>query len=282
MKDFRGKNAFITGAGAGIGLGIARAFAREGVNMALADIRGDAVERAAAELAGTGVKTFALQLDISDRAAVYDAADRVEAAFGKVHIVVNNAGVGYQFVPLEETPDGDLDWVFAVNTFGVLNGIKAFVPKLRKHGEGGYIVNTASLSGLHVMPGWHHGLYSASKMGVIALSYGLRETMAPHGIEVSVLCPAVVDTDIHMARRVRPARFGGSEERPERVAAAIMKKGLPPDSVGPFVVRGMLDGEFFLFPNPEARRHVETWQRGIMKGFDYSQKLAAELGLKSQ
>ena len=154
MKDINGKVAFVTGAANGIGLAICRALARAGAQVALADIQPDALESARQEIAALGVNTIALSLDVSDADAMARAANEVEAAFSKVHIVCNNAGVAVVNSLLQFTPT-EWNWIFGVNMFGVVHGVQTFVPRIRKHGEGGHIVNTASMAGLQkpVVPG---------------------------------------------------------------------------------------------------------------------------------
>ena len=282
MQDLKGKTAVVTGAGSGIGLGIARALAREGVNLALADIDGGAAEATREEVARLGVQALALSLDVSDRAAVYRAAHEIEAALGAVHILCNNAGVGSPGVPLDETPDADLDWMFAVNVFGVLNGIKAFVPKIKRHGAGGHIVNTASIAGLRTTPGWHIGLYSATKMSVVALSTGLLEAIGKDGIGVSVLCPAGVDTQIYRSGRARPARFGGPSAASRRPGELdrLLKEGLPPDEVGRCVVYAIRQGDmFFILTHPQTRRWIEDRHRMLMRAYDESDRMVETLGI---
>ena len=148
MQDIAGKVAFVTGAANGIGLGICRALAQAGAHVAMADIQPDALERARAQIAGTGVRTIGLTLDVSDADAFARAADAVEAAFGKVHIVCNNAGISLGNVRLLDMTRAQWDWIFGVNLFGVVNGVQIFVPRVQRHGEGGHIVNTASMAGL--------------------------------------------------------------------------------------------------------------------------------------
>lgn len=280
MKDLAGKTAFVTGAAGAIGSGIARALARQGVNLALADMATEPLEALRDELVSKGTKALALRLDVSDRPAVYRAADEVAGAFGKVHILCNNAGVGYRGVPVEEIPDSDFDWVFGVNTFGVINGIKAFLPKLLAHGEGGHIVNTASIAGFQTQIAWHHGLYAASKMAVVALSEDLEASLKPKGIGVSVLAPAAVDSQIYRSGRVRPARFGGPFARePDAEAEAALRAGFSGDQIGIFVLRAIKDDEFFIFTHPAARDYIERRHRRIMAGYDRADRIVAELGL---
>jgi NAD(P)-dependent dehydrogenase (short-subunit alcohol dehydrogenase family) len=279
MVAFAGRVAVVTGAARGIGLGIAHSLAREGAAVALCDLQAHLLPAAREQIEGLGVPVRTYPLDVSDRDAVYRAADEIAAAFGRIDIVINNAGVGYTGVPLHEVPDADFDWVFAVNTFGVIHGIKAFVPKILAHGEGGYIVNTASIAGLHVMPGWHQSLYAATKMAVVALSEGLREALAPYGVDVSVLCPAAVNTDIYRSFTsgdLRPERFGPPThreipaQRHEELAA-----GLSPDEIGRITVAAIKERVFFIFPHPQSRAYVEARHQRIIAEYELAPRYIA-------
>lgn len=282
LKGFRGKTAFITGAASGMGRGMARVFAQNGINVALADIDLPTLEEARNEIGRYGVEAIAYLLDVSDRAQVYEIADAVERDFGKVHIVCNNAGVGSGAPALDETPDEIFDWMFAVNTMGPINGFKAFAPKLKKHGEGGHIVNTASIAGVRIAPGMNNGIYAGTKFAVVALSFAMQDAMAKYDIGVSVLCPAGVDTNIYRAGRVRPERFGGPFEREISPAMArLLKEGLSPDQVGQYVFRAIQDGDFFIFTHPETRQWVEEWHARVMHGFDRADTLRHALGINA-
>jgi NAD(P)-dependent dehydrogenase (short-subunit alcohol dehydrogenase family) len=283
IKDLKGKTAVVTGAASGIGRGIAHRLAEAGAHVALCDIEAGPLAEVQAEVRRQGVEARTYVLDVSDRAAVYRVADQVESDFGKIHVVCNNAGVAYPSVPLDETPDNDIDWVIGVNLFGVANGIKAFTPKLRAHGEPGHIVNTASTSGLQIRTGMHRGLYSASKMAVVALSQGLAEALEGTKIGVSVLCPQAVNTQIYAAERNRPDRFGGADKEAKRSELAeLLKKGMSGDDVGRFVLHAIQHGEFFIFTHPDFRPTVEAWHQRIMDGFDRAAEIADELGLRTK
>jgi NAD(P)-dependent dehydrogenase (short-subunit alcohol dehydrogenase family) len=282
MKNLRGKTAFITGAASGMGRGMARIFAQEGINIALADIDAAMLEEARAEVAAFGATARSYALDVSDRAAFYRVADAAERDFGKIHILCNNAGVGSGGPTLDETEDEIFDWMFAVNTMGPINGFKAFAKKLKKHGEGGHIVNTASIAGLRIAPGMNNGIYAGTKFAVVALSVAMQDAMAPHGIGVSVLCPAGVDTNIYKAGRVRPDRFGGPFEREiSPLMASLLKQGLSPDQIGRYVLRAIQDDDFFIFTHPETREWVMEWHARVRKGFDRADALRGLLGINA-
>lgn len=278
MKEFAGKGAVVTGAASGIGRGIARALAERGMKLALLDIEAEALRAAREEIAAAGAEATAHEVDVADRAAMYAAAERAGAALGRVHVLCNNAGVGYAGVPLDRVPDGDWDWVIGVNLMGVVNGIQAFLPLIKAHGEGGHIVNTASIGGHHVMPGWGHGVYSTSKFAVVGLSEALKDDLEPHGIGVSVLCPAAVGTAIYDGGRNRPARFGGPFRRPadhpmvERLAA-----GMASGEIGRWVVRAIEDQAFYIFTHPETRELVERRHGRIQEAYDWARRVAGEI-----
>lgn len=277
MDTFKNRVAVVTGAASGIGFAVAQALAREGAHVALVDIQAERLEAARAEIAGLGVEARAFAFDVSERKEVYAAAEAIEKAFGNIHILINNAGVGYRDVPLHETPDGDLDWLFGVNVLGVLNGIKAFVPKIKKHGEGGHVVNAGSISGLYLRSGWNYGLYSATKAAVVFLSEGLREELAPQGIGVSVLCASGVDTEVFSASRVRPARFGGPAPPPPGLADAL-KGHMAPATVARHVIRAMRDNAFFIITHPQAARDkIIARHQEIMQAYERAEQVAAAL-----
>jgi NAD(P)-dependent dehydrogenase (short-subunit alcohol dehydrogenase family) len=142
MKDIEGKVAFITGGASGAGLGLAKVCSKNGMKVVIADVRRDSLDRAMSQFGGNP-DVHAIVLDVTDREAFARAADETERVFGKVHVVCNNAGINL-FVPIEECTYNDWDWVMGVNFGGVVNGIQTFIPRIRKHGEGGHIVNTAS------------------------------------------------------------------------------------------------------------------------------------------
>ena len=277
MDSLAGKTAFVTGAGSGIGLGIARQLARAGVSVALADIRKDAAEAAAADIVAAGGRAIPLTLDVSDRADVERGADTAERALGNIHIAVNNAGVAMHGVPLEKIAASDWDWVIGVNIYGVIHGIQSFVPRMRAHGEGGHIVNTASIGGLQVNPNYYTSAYSMTKYAVVALSEALEQELEGAGIGVSVLCPAAVNTSIHLSERSRPDRLGGPTVRPENhFMGEIIKDGWAPEAVGERVVEAILGDEFFILTHTEPRDRIEKRHRRILDAFERAAAFQSE------
>src|SRR6202165_2569494 len=207
MQDLTGRTAFVTGAASGIGLGIATALSHAGVNVMLCDIEEEALATAVAKLKLTNADVDGVRADVSLKADLQAAADATVSRYGKVHILVNNAGVaggrGYG-----HWTDAGWNWVLDVNLMSVIWGIEIFGPLIEAHGEGGQIVSTASIAGL-ISGG---SAYDVTKYGVVALSEGLRGTLAPRGIGVSVLCPGFIRTQIMNSRRNVPHRFGAIEQ----------------------------------------------------------------------
>jgi NAD(P)-dependent dehydrogenase (short-subunit alcohol dehydrogenase family) len=257
MKDLRDKVAFVTGGASGIGFGIVKALLGAGANVVMADLREDHLDAALGELARRGLRerSHGVKLDVSDRAGMERAAAEVEQRFGKVHVLVSNAGVGIEG-PLRRATYDDWDFGLGVNLGGVINGIQTFVPRIRAHGEGGHVVNTASLAGLVWMPSFMT-IYTTSKAAVIALSECLRDDLIPDHIGVSVLCPGPVKSNIHEAGRNRPERFSGSSGFAEAEAQLARRVASPlwmdPEAVGEKVLRAIRNEDFYIITHGEWR-----------------------------
>ena len=269
MDEVAGKVAFITGGASGIGLGMAKAFAAAGMRVAIADVDEAALERAKAELDRADAKVIVVRVDVTDRADLEEAARRTEAAFGKVHVVCNNAGVT-RAVTLDQATYGDWDWILGVNLGGVVNGVQTFVRRIKGHGEGGHIVNTASMAALIGPSEGKQGIYQVSKFAVLALTESLRFELAPHGIGASALCPGQVNTNIWNCDRSRPERFGPQlrPQTPEEVAvserfAKALTQGMDPLDVGEKVLDGIRRNELYIFTHPEWKTFVERRNRRI-------------------
>ena len=205
MKDLAGKTAFVTGGASGIGLGIATILAQAGVKVMLCDIEDAALAKAVDGLKRTNADVDGFKADVSLKADLKAASEAAVGRYGKVHILVNNAGVGGGGSYGAWTDVG-WDWTLGVNLMAAVWGIEIFGPLIEQHGEGGHIVSTASIAGLLSWGGAVQ--YSVSKYGVVALSEGLRAELAPRGIGVSVLCPGFVRTEIVNSSRNLPDRFG--------------------------------------------------------------------------
>lgn len=272
MQHLEGKVAFVTGAGSGIGLGIAQALAAAGVKVMLCDIEQAALDRAVDGLAATNADIAGVRADVSLKEELQKAADETVARFGKVHILVNNAGVGGGGEYGEWT-DASWDWTIGVNLMSVVWGIEIFGPLIESHGEGGQIVSTASIAGLVAAVG---PSYNVTKYGVVALSEGLRVQLAPRGIGVSVLCPGFIRTQIMDSRRNVPARFGELEELNEgegaaefvQAARAAIENGIDPRYVGELVREG-IEGDWpYIFTDLEFEPLVNQRFANITAGFD--------------
>ncbi len=269
ISDFRGKTAFVTGGGSGIGLGMARAFGKAGMNVVLADIDDAAGNAAVAQLAEEQVKAHFVHCDVAERGAIRTAALDAVAAFGKVHVVCNNAGVGAGG-EIGAVPEKDWDWIIDVNLKSVVYGTEVFAPLIKSHGEGGHFVNTASMAGMVSPPGMEP--YSATKFAVVAMSEGWAQQLAPANIGVSVLCPGFVKTRIHESGRARQDKYGGKGEimdnaRSAETAQAVLT-GIDPNIVGERVVESVRDGDLYIFTHPQFRDVVKMRYAGIEAAFD--------------
>lgn len=271
MKELQGKTAFITGGASGIGFALARAFINEGMRVVIADVDADALEKARAALAGSNTEVMAVQLDVTDRAQYAAVADAVEAAFGPVHVLCNNAGV-YRGGTLDQVTYQDWDWILGVNVGGVVNGVQTFVGRMQAHGQGGHIVNTASMAGMITSPGL--GVYNASKFAVVGLSEALRTDLAASGIGVSVLCPGMVRTRILESERTRPGELAPAAAKAEAAAQAhsqvmlmAMQTGIEPAEVAQRVVDAIRSDSLYVFPHAEFREAAAARFNDILQSF---------------
>ncbi|HLY55007.1 MAG TPA: SDR family NAD(P)-dependent oxidoreductase, partial [Stellaceae bacterium] len=257
MKDVEGKVAFVTGGASGIGLGIAKSLVAAGAKVVLGDLRQDHLDEAIGyfESIQAGRNVHPIRLDVTDRAAMADAADETERRFGRVHILVNNAGVGIEG-PLDQASYDDWDFGLGVNLGGVINGVQTFVPRIRKHGEGGHVVSTASLAGICPMPG-NFAIYATGKAAVIAFMEALRGDLAPYGVGVSVLCPGPIKSRIHELAMNRPERFKPSEGF-GRAAELLGRRQvsdlwMEPERVGEMVLNAIRNDELYIITHGEWR-----------------------------
>jgi NAD(P)-dependent dehydrogenase (short-subunit alcohol dehydrogenase family) len=251
VREVEGKVAFITGGGSGVGLGMARAFVGAGMRVAIADIREDHLEQATAEL---GADVLAVHLDITDRDAFARAADETERALGNVHVLCNNAGINL-FNDIADATYQDWDWVLGVNLGGVVNGVVTFVPRIKAHGEGGHVVNTASMAAFIAGPG--AGIYTTAKFAVHGLSDALRWSLLPHGIGVSMVCPGLVKSKIYESDKIRPAELSTNvtpaDEEFMRILPGLHEAGMEPDEIGEKVLRAIRENRFYVFTHPDHR-----------------------------
>jgi len=272
MKDVQGKVAFITGAASGMGLGMARAFSAAGMKVMLGDIQKDPLDAAVAELKGLGRDVAGVVVDVTDRDSVFAAAQATVDAFGKVHVCVNNAGVGADG-SAEDTSEKNWRWTIDVNMWGVVWGLQAFMPLIKAHGEGGHVINTASMAGMF---SWKNlSAYNASKYAVVAMSETAMAEHTDDNIGVSVLCPGVVNTNLGTSARNRGDDYGGSTDKKSEQMVAMLKKGLNPDVVGEQVLEAIIDDQPYIFTDPGLRSWVESRFERILAGYDWADKCEA-------
>ncbi|MFM9865191.1 MAG: SDR family NAD(P)-dependent oxidoreductase [Micropepsaceae bacterium] len=285
MKDLRDKVAFVTGGASGLGLGMAKAFGREGMKVMLADIDQPALTRAVRQLKDSQVRAEGVICDVGSRASLREAALKTIAAFGKVHVVCNNAGVAAGG-EVGTVPERDWDWIMDVNLMGVVYGTEVFAPLIESHGEGGHFVNTASMAGMIGFP--RAEPYCATKFAVVAMSEGWHGQLAAKNIGVSVLCPGFVQTRIYDSFRNKPARYGAPEPSTIgigdtiRDTKAMVEGGIPTEPVGQRVVEAIKDNDLYIFTHVEFRAMVEARFGAIMAAFDKSETSKALSGLSKR
>jgi NAD(P)-dependent dehydrogenase (short-subunit alcohol dehydrogenase family) len=258
LKDVKNKVAFITGGASGVGLGMARVFSGAGMKVVIADIRRSHLDEALQHFKGEEKTVHAIELDVTDREAFARAADEAERVFGKVHLLCNNAGINI-FGPMTEATYADWDWLINVNLHGVINGVVTFVPRIRRHGEGGHIVNTASMAAFVAGPG--AGIYTMTKFAVRGLSECLWYDLAPHNIGVSVLCPGLVKSNIYRTEEIRPREFGASGYRQNeeftRRLGEVHELGMDPLEVGRKVLAAVQRADFYILTHPDHRDELK-------------------------
>jgi NAD(P)-dependent dehydrogenase (short-subunit alcohol dehydrogenase family) len=272
MKDVEGKVAFITGGDSGIGLGIARAFTDAGMKVVITYRTKAHLDDAMKYLASAGERVHAINLDVTDRAAMAQAADETVRVFQKVHVVVNNAGVALIGGFSTATYD-DWDWGMSVNVTGVFNGIHTFLPRIKAQGEGGQIVATSSLAG--VIAHGPAGVYTATKFAVVGMMEALRAELANSNIGVSVFCPGLVNTNIGSSARNRPSTLGdtGGFKPDPKMLAEMQKRmkdmrgpppGMDPLEAGRRVLQGVRNNDLYILTTPEYEAEFKARGEAIV------------------
>ena len=257
IENFGGRVAVVTGAASGIGRGIAASLVTAGATVVIADIDGPGAERAARDLGA-----HARQVDVTEAAGVQALADSVISDFGRADILVNNAGVG-PLSTFDDLTTADFGWVMDINFWGVIHGLKSFLPLLLGNPHGGYIVNTASVAAL--IPAAGTAAYAASKAAVVAVTETLGVELAGQAkVGVSVLLPALVRTNINANATKRPGHHEGAP-----AAADFLPPGrlLEPSAVGAIVVAAMRAGERYIFTHPETRGPVEERYQALLRAY---------------
>ena len=275
MREVARKTAFVTGGASGIGLALGQAFAEAGMKVMLADIETGELAKAVSSLRNCGPDVRGVTCDVADPISVERAADAAYRAFGNVHLVCNNAGFGGGS-GIDNISLDTWRWVLDVNLMGVLHGIRTFLPHIRAHGEGGHIVNTASMAGMN--SGLGFSAYSASKFAVVNMSEGLAMQLAPLGIGVTVLCPGFVRTRIWESGRNRPERYGPAQtpdpaSQAGKLAAnlaALGRSGLDPSEVAAQVLAAIRENELYVFTHsgPDWRYELEERFNAILAAMD--------------
>ena len=271
MKEFRGKVAVVTGGASGIGLALGKRAAGEGMKVVLADIEEVALGHAVAEIKAHGAEAIGVLTDVAQAESVEALARATLDAFGGVHLVFNNAGVGGVRAKAWECTTADWQWVMGVNVWGVIHGVRVFAPIMLKQGEAGHIVNTASVAGFLAVGST--APYAVSKHAVVALSEVLYHDLKEAGGKVgaSVLCPAWVATGIWNSQRNRPAVL---RDRPETSAEkasreqlkVLLEKGkVKAEDVAALTFQCVIDEKFYVLPHPRILKDVGTRMQDILE-----------------
>ena len=278
MKDLKGKTAFITGGASGIGLGIAKACAAEGMNVVIADLRQDAIDEALPQIEAKGALALGIRLDVTDREAYAAAVDKAESTFGDIHLLANNAGIGCANGPLWAVSAPETDLAVNVNLVAILNGIQTIVPRMLAHGGECHVVSTASKAALLAVPGC--GLYNATKQAVVGIMETLAMDLVGTNIGASVFCPGGFSTNLGFSSRVvteahlgaaappppppPPPSDDGGTASPFKDWEDVMRS---PDDAGIRVVRGVKRGDLYILTHSEFKRGVEARFNAILRAF---------------
>jgi NAD(P)-dependent dehydrogenase (short-subunit alcohol dehydrogenase family) len=270
MKTFQDKVAVVTGAASGIGRAMAERFAAEGMKIVLADIEEGALAATTKELAGRGAATLAVRTDVARAADVEALARAAVERFGGVHVVCNNAGVSGEGFTVWDQSLESWQWVLGVNLWGVIHGIRTFVPLMLDQGGEGHVINTASMAGHLSMP--FLAVYNASKFAVVTISECLHHELQIMGapLKVSVLCPGFVRTNIIEAERNRPPELHDDARRSEAAQAfrsafrGFVESGIPPAEVAERVLDSIRTERFWIFPHPEMLEAIRQRADGIL------------------
>ncbi len=272
METFQGKVAVITGAASGIGRALAQHAVQEGMKVVLADIEEDALHATAAALEAQGATVLRVRTNVAQAEEVTALAKRTLDTFGGVHLLFNNAGVAASG-PLWTMSLQDWEWVLGVNLWGVVHGIRAFVPILLQQGIEAHIINTASIAGLVSTPGL--GVYNVTKHGVVTLSETLYQELQQSGapVHVSVLCPGWVNTRIHEAGRNRPAALRNhptattvDPTATDQAMREAIQHGMPAEEVAAQVFAAIRDRRFYILTHPPFQKLVQRRMEAILTG----------------
>jgi NAD(P)-dependent dehydrogenase (short-subunit alcohol dehydrogenase family) len=277
MQNLEGKTAVVTGAASGIGLGLARNFAKHGMAVAISDLPGGRLDAALENVRALGARAIAVPADVSIRADVRALADAALREFGAIHVACNNAGVTIHGKAVWEVTPQEWEWITGVNLHGVMHGIETFLPIIQSHGGEGHLVNTASIAGFQVGAKRRSGAYAATKFAVVALTESLWNDLHDTPVGVSVLAPAAVKTRIYMSNEVRPERFGGAYKTDTlNPLQKELDTGLEPDIVGDRVVRAIRNRELYIFTHMQTKDWLLARHKRIVDAFDACEAWIAE------
>jgi NAD(P)-dependent dehydrogenase (short-subunit alcohol dehydrogenase family) len=270
MELTEGQTAVVTGAASGMGRAFAERFGALGMNVVLADVEEPRLVEVAGQMRESGASVLPVVADVASGESVDALAAKAFDTFGAVHVLCNNAGVGGGG-PIAELTTNDWEWVLGVNLWGVIHGLRAFLPTMLAGGEPGHIVNTASMAGMIAGP--MMGPYNATKFAVVAISETLRAEldMTSARVGVSVLCPGFVNTDIMDSARNRPASLAGRDTPadPEQRAAfkSMLESGRQPAEVAEMVERGIRENKLYIFTDESMGAFFEARAQRIIEAF---------------
>jgi len=288
VSDVAGRVAFVTGGDSGIGLGITQALLNAGMSVTITYRSQSHLAQAREYLRAPSERLHAIRVDVTDHAAMLSAAAETVDVFGKVHVLINNAGIALM-LPLSQSSLDDWEWCMKVNATGVFNGVRAFLPHIKAHGEGGHIVATASmLGGLVAGPLW--GAYSASKFAVVGMMEALRAELEATNINVSIFCPAGVRTNLGTSERNRPTTLrqsGAATEGTqallndcfERMSQILGSTGpdavMGPEEAGKHVLEGIRNNKLYILSHPEYEPALRDRCEALLASFSRDDSLPA-------
>ncbi|MEO0367380.1 MAG: SDR family NAD(P)-dependent oxidoreductase [Pseudomonadota bacterium] len=278
MSIYQDKTAFVSGGAEGIGLAIAESYGKRGMNVVLADIDEQQLEIGERTLSDQGINVLSVPLDVVEPEQWQTAVDQSLSKFGKIHMLVNNAGVSGAPGPIEKTNHKDWRWVVDVNLMGVIFGAEAVVPHIKSHGEGGWLINVASMAGMSGVP--FANAYTATKVAVVGMSESWRFELSKHDILVSVLCPAFVKTRIHLSQRNKQPQYRNppkpKSDKPattaKNPAQELVENGIDPSTVGERVVEAVEAKELYIFTHPNHREMIHKRSAAVDSAFERAAK----------
>jgi NAD(P)-dependent dehydrogenase (short-subunit alcohol dehydrogenase family) len=281
ISNYNTTRAAVTGSASGIGRALVSRLLDAGATVMAMDINAAALENLKQQYAECSGRLHTTVVDISSPEDVEASKNRCDDLMGGVDLLFNNAGVAYNAQPIWSTPNDQVEWNFSVNVYGVINGIRAYVPDMIARGHG-HVVNTASIGGFQVSERvdiWHQGLYASTKYAVVALSEALEIELRGKNVGVSILAPGGVATGIASSDQSKPSRFGGPTQGSATVAMKEMlaRDGVPPDFVAQVALRGVLENQLYIFTHPEFASRVAQRHRQIEDGFKQSESLIAQI-----